>query len=330
MMVSKYIDKQVSYVGKVNVGIIGLGAVGERLLKQFTTHEMTEVSAISDVNDARMDEFKKLIPAVSTFHDYRELLEEASVDLVYVAVPPKFHHSIVSDVLGAGKHVLCEKPLANTLEEAEDMLRKASEAGVVHAINFPLPYSGPVQQLADKIKENAIGSVKRIELTMQFPQWPRAWQQNPWIAGREQGGFIREITPHYIQLIQQLFGETKNVKSFIDYPEDQRRCETGFIARMELTDGTPVILNGLSEVDVKEEIAFRIYGDKGVLSLINWGHLTLTSAGGELMEAVRDESRAGLIDELVKALSGEDAQLVTFGEGLTVQEALEGIISEGK
>ena len=237
----------------MNVGIIGLGAVGERLLKQFTDHHKTQVAAISDIDAMRLEEMKKRLPNAMSSVEYNEMLADENVNLIYVAVPPKHHHAIVIDVLRAGKHVLCEKPLANTLEEAKEMVELAMDSGVVHAINFPLPYSNPVETLAEKVRDGYIGSLRRIELTMHFPVWPREWQQNPWIAGREQGGFVREITPHYIQLIQQLFGKVKSVHNDIEYPQNPADCETGIIARMELDDGTPILINGLSGIGKKKK-----------------------------------------------------------------------------
>ncbi|HEY4553408.1 MAG TPA: Gfo/Idh/MocA family oxidoreductase [Bacillaceae bacterium] len=314
---------------KLNVGIIGLGAVGERLLKQFTEHPLSRVVAVSDVNTARMEEVQSRMPDAAAFTDYRNMLSSEAVNLIYVAVPPKLHHKMVLDAFAANKHVLCEKPLANSLQEARYMMDAAASAGVVNAIHFPLPYSGPVHELQRRLEAGFIGKVKRIEQKMHFPAWPRAWQQNPWIAGREQGGFIREISPHYIQLIHQLFGRTKKVNSYIDFPEDPSACETGILARMELQDGTPVLINGLSGVAKEEEIAFTVYGDKGVLSLKNWSVLTGRTLDGEEVLLERETGRDGIIDELAKAVSGKEAKLVTFQEGFAVQETLEKLLNRG-
>ncbi|SET54579.1 Predicted dehydrogenase [Oceanobacillus limi] len=311
----------------INIGIIGLGAIGERLLKQFNAHAATTITAISDVNEQRIAEMQELLPGVRTYSDYHDLITDETVDVVYVAVPPKLHHPIALAVLEAGKHILCEKPLANSYQEAEEMQEKAKSVGVVNAINFPLPYSNSAQQLADQIQSGRIGEIKRIELTMQFPEWPRAWQQNDWIAGREQGGFIREITPHFIQLTQRVFGSISNIQSFIDFPENEEACETGVIARMELKDSTPILINGLSSIGKKEELAYRVYGDKGVISLLNWGQLILTSKEGEEVLTER-QPYPGLIDELVKAVAGERASLVTFEEGFAVQQVLEGLLGK--
>ncbi|SHG50174.1 Gfo/Idh/MocA family protein [Ornithinibacillus halophilus] len=312
---------------QLNIGIIGLGAIGERLLRQFHTHPSTNIVAISDVNEQRMIEMKELVSEVNLYNNYKDLIANEEVELVYVAVPPKFHYSIALDVLNAGKHILCEKPLANSLEEAIEMKEKAEAAGVVNAINFPLPYSNPVNTLSNLIQKDEIGKLRRIELTMKFPEWPRSWQQNEWIARREQGGFIREITPHFIQLTQQLFGKVGNVQTFVEYPENEKNCETGVIARLQLEAGTPILVNGLSGVGQKEELSYKMIGENGVLSLVNWGQLTYTTMEKENETiAIRDNEQPGLIDELINAVSGKPSKLITFKEGYEVQRILEGLL----
>ncbi|WP_368652750.1 Gfo/Idh/MocA family protein [Ornithinibacillus sp. 4-3] len=317
-------------MGKLNIGIIGLGAVGERLIKQFIAHPETEIVAICDVSVNRMNEIRETYVEATSYEDHRDLIHDDRVELVYVAVPPKFHHGIALDVMAAGKNILCEKPLANTYEEAKDMAEKAAEAGVMTAMNFPLPYTPPVQLFEEKLNSGIIGKLRRIDFKMHFTTWPRAWQQNPWIAKREQGGYIREVMPHYLQFIQQIFGKVTNVNSFIDYPDNEEDCEIGIIARLELEDGTPILVNGLSNIAKQEDVALRAYGEKGVLSLLNWGTLTFSSLDQEeeVLSHRDREAKMLLVDELVKAAKGEPAHLIDFQEGYEVQAVLEKLLGK--
>jgi len=312
----------------VKVGIVGLGAVGERLLWQFAKHPQTVVAAICDTNTVRLKELQEKIENVQIYTNYQELIADASIDLVYVAVPPKFHHPIVLEAAKAGKHILCEKPLANSLMEAEEMAEAVDRADVVNAINFPLPYSNAVHTFKAKWESGTIGSLKRVELKMHFPEWPRAWQQNPWIAGKEQGGFIREITPHYIQVMQDLFGEITYEQSFIDYPSNPELCETGVIAKLQLKDGTSVVIDGLSGIGRKEEISFKLYGEKGTLALKNWGQLEgeTNEQSAFPIEVSDNNEHQDLISEIMKAIEGKQAKLVSFQEGYKVQKLLEHLL----
>lgn len=312
----------------VKVGIIGLGAVGDRLLKQFLGHSETQVYAICDSNADRLQEVKEQVKDVELYTNYKDLLLNPEIDLVYIAVPPKYHHRIALDAVQAKKHVLCEKPLANSYDEAKEMLEAVENAGVTHAINFPLAYNDAVNELKKRVIDKEIGGTQRVELTMHFPKWPRAWQQNPWIAGREQGGFVREITPHYLQLILELFGDIKEVQSYIQYPSNENDCETSIIALLVLSNGCPVLINGLSGIGRKEEISFKIYGDKGTVSLKNWSQLVgeTIEKDSHVINVLENNEHQDLISEMVKAINGDKCRLVTFKEGFEIQKVLERLL----
>lgn len=312
----------------IKIGIIGLGAVGERLLNKFIEHPQTEVHTICDPNEERLRVFKERLPEVHFQSDYQQLLNDDAIDLVYIAVPPKFHHRIALDVIAAGKHILCEKPLANSYKEALEMAEDVKNKNIVHAMNFPTPYSSAYSVLKEKLQNRKVGNIKRVELQMYFQEWPRFWQKNPWISGREQGGFVREVSPHFIQLMIDLLGDVKNIHSHIQYPEDPNLCENSIVAHAELGDGTPILMNGLSGIGQKEHLAFTIYGDEGVLSLTNWSQLEEESVDTPKTTVPLEakDSLMGLLDEVVRAVNGEPARLITFNRGLEVQLVLEQLL----
>lgn len=310
----------------IKVGVIGLGAIGERVLNRFIQHPLTEVAAVCDVSEDRLQAVKQKYD-LTTYTNYKEMLQDDTISLVYLAVPPKFHYRIALDVINSKKHFLCEKPLANSIDEAYKMAKTAEEASIVNAVNFPMVYSNVFQTFKEKIQSGEIGTVKRVEVQMHFTTWPRSWQQNDWIASREQGGYIREVGPHYIQMVQDVFGGLKNVQSFIDYPKDLALCENGFVARMELENGTTVLFNGLSNIGQKEHISFKVYGDKGTVEITNWSVLS-TSEGDQppVTLPLQREDKFDLVEELVKAINGEEALLVSFRKGYEVQRVLESLL----
>lgn len=97
------------------IGVIGAGVMGERMMNALRTHQTFRIAAISDVSAERAQEAAKLSGDVPWYTDHREMLDAEELDAVYLAVPPKFHHGIALDILARKKHLLCEKPLANTL-----------------------------------------------------------------------------------------------------------------------------------------------------------------------------------------------------------------------
>ncbi len=308
----------------IKVGIIGLGAIGQRLIKGFQGHAETEIAAVCDTMEERANEVAAELGGIPAFTNHKEMLETAELDLVYVAVPPKFHHAVASDVIQKGIHILCEKPLANTVEEAESLLKQAQDAGIVHAMNFPLNYSAGSRSFAKLIKENYVGKLRRIQLKMHFPEWPRPWQRNAWVASKDQGGYVLEVGVHFIQQVQKIFGRVtvKNVQ--LQFPEDPQASEIGILAMLELADGTPVWIDGMSQIAGKEEIAFIAYGSEGTLSLLNWGQLEGGKLGEEILPLQADDFLTdSLIDHLVKAVKGDEAIIIDFAAGYDAQVVLE-------
>lgn len=308
----------------IKVGIIGLGAIGQRLMKGFIDHPETEIAAVCDSLEERAKNVAAELGGIPSFLNHKEMLQGTELDLVYVAVPPKFHHSVASDVLAKGIHILCEKPLANSVEEADSLLKQAQDAGVVHAMNFPLNYSAGSKTFEKLIKENYVGKLRRVKLQMHFPEWPRPWQQNAWVASKEQGGYVLEVGVHFIQQLQKIFGAVTVKDVQVQFPEDPQASENAILAILELADGTPVLIDGMSQIAGKEEIAFTAYGDEGTLSLLNWGQLEGGKLGEEIVPIEADISLTdSLIDNLVTSIRGEVATIIDFAAGYDAQVVLE-------
>jgi predicted dehydrogenase len=191
-------------------------------------------------------------------------------------------------------------------------------------MNFPLNYKEGSNTFAHLIQTGYIGEVRRVELKMHFPEWPRPWQHNDWIASKEQGGFVLEVGVHYIQQIQKIFGPINVLNRSLQYPEDPKACEIGIIAQMEVEDGTPIVINGLSGIAGKEEIKFTAYGTEGTLSLLNWADLEGGKVGEPIQGIEADPSLSdSIVNHLVRAIKGEDANIIDFYAGYEAQVVLE-------
>lgn len=312
---------------EVKVAMIGIGAIGERVLRKFQYHSGVELVAVCDQNAEKLQALKEDLEDVSLHTDYVEMLQNNEIDLVYIAVPPKYHHEIALYVIKQKKHVLCEKPLANSLEDALEMLQTAKEAQVIHAMNFPMIYTNVYQLFKDKILSGEIGELQRIEVHLHFTEWPRAWQKNNWISRREQGGFIREVAPHYIHMILDMFGELQDITSFVDYPIDETLCETSFVSHMKLPNGVTVLFNGVSGIGQKEHLSFKVFGEKGTLDLTNWSQLSMSSPDKPTtVIPIERTEQHDIVMEILNAIEGKESRIVTFEDGYKVQRSLENML----
>jgi predicted dehydrogenase len=314
----------------IRVGIIGLGAIGEKLIHAFLKHTETEIVAVCDSAKGRAQLISQSLNGIAWYTDHREMLLHTEVDMVYVAVPPKYHHAIALDVIASGKHILCEKPLANSLAEAHEMFEQAKRAGVVHAMNFPMYYKNVFKEISNYVSSGYVGQLRRVEIITHFHKWPREWQQNEWVGGREQGGFVLEVIPHFIQITQALFGKMEFIQSQLELPDDPTKCEIGILGCMQLADGTPVLVNGVSQIAQREHLSFTIYGTNGTLSLVNWSKLEVGKYGEPLTDisVQPNDNFQELISNMVSAIHGEHADLIDFQTGYEIQKVLEALLQK--
>lgn len=308
---------------KTTIGIIGTGVVGERIINQALQNEHYEIAAIFDTNEARTAQLASKYN-VPTTNDLQALLN-LKPDWVYIGTPPVSHATLAAEIAKHGLHILSEKPLAHDAEDGETMVRIANEANVQTAMHFPLMYGAAVYQLKQELA-TGMGNITRIELHTYFPEWPRKWQQNPWIASREQGGFIREIFPHYLQLTHHLFGDVDILAHETTYPENEALCETGVSALAKTASGIPMVMNGLAGIGQEERIDFKIFGTEKVVTLRNWSEVYISKAYEPGVKITSDETPETMLDACRKVLLGEEAFVVPFQEGLKVQRWIDELL----
>ncbi|ELZ11638.1 oxidoreductase domain-containing protein [Halovivax asiaticus JCM 14624] len=198
------------------VGIVGCGVIGSRLAAAFDEHERTEIRVVCD-RVARKAESMADEYDCEAVTDVDELVAIDAVDVVYVGVPPKHHAAVVRAALDADTHVVCEKPIAETATVGRELTELVRESDRTTAINLPFRYTPGFVDMRERIAAGEIGSPKRVSLRFRFPQWPREWQDVDWLAGREQGGPLREVGSHFVFATQELFGTIGDVTADVRY-----------------------------------------------------------------------------------------------------------------
>jgi predicted dehydrogenase len=269
--------------------------------------------------------------ATATTTDHEALVERADIDAVYVGVPPLAHERVVTDALEAGRHVICEKPIAADAEAGQRMTDLAAERDLVTAVNLPFRYTPGFVRFRELVAAGAIGDPRRVALTFRFPQWPREWQDVAWLESREQGGPLREVGTHFLFGVQELFGGFDSVTADVGYagPDAYENDAVGTFR----ADGVRGTLDLLCDHDGDEENAIAVVGDDGSLSLLDW-HRLVRDRGRESEATLVDEggyTTDSLLTEFASALDGDGGDLVSFGEATRVQSVLEAIhASDGK
>jgi len=148
----------------LGLGLIGCGAFGAFCLEAYGELSGIQPAAVADVVPAAADRLGKQFN-VPAFHDPAELIACEAVDVVHIATPPSTHRDLAVPALEAGKHVLCEKPLATSVADGEAILAAAKTAGAVACVNFVLRYNAVTDAVKAVIDSGLLGKVLSARLT---------------------------------------------------------------------------------------------------------------------------------------------------------------------
>jgi predicted dehydrogenase len=148
---------------KIKVGIIGCGGIanGKHFSALKANGELCEIVAFCDIIPERAEKAAREfgIVGAQAYTDYKDLLADPNVELVHVLTPNVSHCPITVDAFGAGKHVLCEKPMAATTEDAEKMLAAWKKSGKQFTIGYQNRFRNDVQSLKKSCEKGELGDL---------------------------------------------------------------------------------------------------------------------------------------------------------------------------
>jgi predicted dehydrogenase len=229
----------------LRVAVIGCGYWGPNLLRNFHSFDGTCVAAACDADPGRLRRVGVICPGVHTTTSFEEVLECDDVDAVAIATPVRTHARLARAALEAGKHVLVEKPLADSVADAEKLTRLADERNLVLMVDHTFVYSQPVQRIKQLIDSGELGRIYYID------------------SVRINLGLIQndinvlwDLAPHDLSIVDYLLGRTPHSVSAIG------SCHTGSgledVAYLNLDFGDELIasfhVNWLSPVKIRHMI----------------------------------------------------------------------------
>lgn len=210
---------------------------------------------------------------------WEDAVRRADVDAVIIATPPDLHRDVALAAIAAGKHVLCEKPLARTAEDAATMLEAADRAGVVAHVGFNLRYAPALLQARKMMDERACGEIHHVsgryfQDFARDPARPLSWRYQ---AARGGSGALADIGSHLLDCARSLAGEITSVSGMRRTVVAERPTSEGARARVDVDDYAAVLARfdsgalGTFEVSRvatgrKNQLALEIDGSEGSLA----------------------------------------------------------------
>ena len=185
----------------LGVGIIGYGGFGPFVHNAWSQVEGIEVRMVADTNPAR-----KPAPGTRFTTDWNELIADPEIDIVAIVTPPSTHAEIAVAAMKAGKHVLVDKPLATTLNDAKKVIGERDRSGKVAAVNFMLRFNPLVETLVSWSRSGLLGKLRHaaVENVAQDETLPpEHWFWDPEVSG----GILVEHAGHFADLIDAIAGK---------------------------------------------------------------------------------------------------------------------------
>lgn len=196
-------------MNKVKVGIIGTGNISKSHIAGYKALENVEIFAVCDINEERAKECAAINNVKHVFTDYNEMLKLSEIDAVSVCTWNNAHAPATIAALKAGKHVLCEKPMAMNRKDAEEMAKVAQETGKILMVGFVRRFGNDTKILKEFIDNGMLGDIYYTKATyLRRSGFPGGWFGD---SKRSGGGPLIDLGVHVIDLVRYLMGGPKAV-----------------------------------------------------------------------------------------------------------------------
>ena len=143
----------------LKVGVIGYGYWGPNLVRNFMACTEAVVTAVSDLLEDRLLPLRKLYPSLNTTSNSAELINDPSIDAIIIATPVSTHFELTLEALRKGKHVLVEKPLASTSDQARQLIDEAAARNLVLMVDHTFVYTDAVRKMRELIAKGELGEI---------------------------------------------------------------------------------------------------------------------------------------------------------------------------
>ncbi|MHB0998708.1 MAG: Gfo/Idh/MocA family protein [Armatimonadota bacterium] len=323
---------------KLKIGLIGAGDIAFYAhMPSFEKNPKVNVAAVADSRLGVAEALAEKFGIENVYADYRELLNDQSINTVDVCVPHFLHHQVVMDALNAGKNVILEKPIAMNLEEADQMIETAKERGVKLFVALNQRFLPIHSKVKEMLENGQIGKAFLVNMVIvgnvmgqlnDGTHWKNTWE----LAG---GGVLFDTGTHIVDIMRYWFGEPTSVvaslKRLMSAPDNKADDNACVIFEYD----NDLIVNMTVSYTVENEAWSEkkfVYGSNGNVSLINEAAVPMFYLHNSEPELIDVEHNANWhswsvdrgLTHLVDCILGEAEPLVTAEDARNTLKAILG------
>lgn len=318
----------------IKIGIIGYGYWGPNLVRNFSGNKNFQVVKVADSRKERLDLLQRNYPAIGVTTNPDDVINDPAIDAVAVATPVFTHFKFAKAALENGKHVLLEKPMTATTNEAEELIQLAQKKKLTLMVDHTFLYTGGVQKMKQLIDNDTIGKVKyldstRINLGLFQPDINVLW----------------DLAPHDISILNYLVNETPCSLNATGASHTKNGLEniafltvnfaSGMIAHFNCSWSSPVKIRLMLIGGDKKMIVFNDLEPTEKIKIYDTGYnvktdeekqrLLVDYRTGDIFipKTPNTEALALMAEDFAQAILNKQIPLANFNSGLAVIKILE-------
>lgn len=256
---------------RIRYCIVGLGRISmQHFMPGVKQSQHSEVTALVSGHRQKADkmaaEYNVPARSIYSYDNYDEIAHNQDIDAVYIALPNSMHAEYTIRAAKAGKHVLCEKPMATTVADSEAMIGACNRAGKKLMIAYRCQYEPTNLRAIKTIRDGSIGKVQSIESANGFNIHPGEWRLNRKLAG---GGPLMDVGIYSLNACRYLTGEepahVEGYSSVIDHDGRFNEVEENVSWTMRFPSG--ILASCITTYGANMDGFYRVYGSKGAIEL---------------------------------------------------------------
>ncbi|PKK38868.1 Myo-inositol 2-dehydrogenase [Clostridiaceae bacterium JG1575] len=307
-------------------GIIGCGRISANHFAAAKENHL-EIVAICDVLPERMEEAKAQfdLPTVACYTDYQAMLEQEDLDLVAICTESGKHAAIALNALDSGVHLIIEKPIALSLSDADQIVKKSKEQGLVVCACHQNRFNKSIQKIREAVEEGRFGRMMHGAAHIRWNRGESYYTQAPWRGTWEQdGGALMNQCIHNIDLLRWMMGG--EIEEVVSYTDNMRHpfieAEDLGLALVRFRSGAYGLIEGTTNIFPKNlEETLYLFGTEGTVK-----------AGGKSVNLIEEWMFADGLDdseEIKKTFHENPPNVYGYGHNPLYADVIEAI-EEGR
>lgn len=314
----------------MNFAIVGCGHIAKKHAEAIQNIEGAKLVAVFDKVATSMQYYVEKYGA-KPYQNLHELLEDDTVHIINICTPSGYHAQITVEAARAKKHVIVEKPMALTIEDANIMINICKEKGVKLAVVHPNRFRPAVQEFRKLMDEGRLGKISHANATVRWNRNAAYYAQAPWRGKKDlDGGVLMNQAIHNIDLLVWLMGEVKEVYSMGATRLRNIEAEDVSIGAVRFKNGALGVVEAATTIYPKNlEESLSIFGESGTVKIggVNanqFTHLNVASFDEETTSAIMEKIKADpigkpghqcIIEDMIEAIQKDCTPVVSGEDG---------------